>query len=687
MQVWKDLILDNISEINAFLSVAEKLIAIVIAIVGTINLIIKIKLKRFQYKYLIMLIDKQTKESMEYYVSTRAQIRDPLNGQKDQDPQDIKLVSFFMKRVFKDNAQQYYIVLADSGMGKTTFLLKLFFSYYKKLTKKHSICLIPLSFDKAIDYIREVVNKQNTILLLDGLDEDEHAIEDYSKRLRVICAETELFYKVIITCRTQFFPDAESESLVMNKIKFGVGNKGLKFLKYYISPFNDKDINKYLHKKYNRLFQRNKIKQAKKVISNCPELAVRPMLLAYIDDLSDNSEKRYDFAFEIYGALVTKWIDREFPDEKRRKQLLDFSIRIAVYMYNSKTIYVERGEIEDIINMCNVCLKENEIIIKSLLNRNAKGLYQFAHKSIMEYLLAIKAFSNHEFRKRIMIDGFDGYDMAQMFLSEMSIQYIQERAIKKSNELKNYNFTYFLLPKYNFNGILIKGCSFEGCDLHEANLSSAVLSYANFQKADMQFANLQNAYLSNVNLSNANLSNANLKNAYLSNVNLSNANLKNVNLSDAKLKNVKLDKTDLSDAKLDDSNTENVKSEKVNLRGLDLGGVDLQGKDLKDAILDDATLYKSNLKEADLKRARLIGTNLKKTNMQNADLRGANLRWADLREADLNGTKLKEAGLSYSIWRVDDIQQALSQIKEADFTYITVETEKGLCKVYKVDLF
>ena len=666
MQVWTELILDNISEINAFLGVAEKLIAIVIAVAGTINLILKIKLKRYQYKYLIMPIDKQTKESMKYYISTRAQIIDPFDGQKDQDPQDIKLVSFFIKRVFKDNAQQYYIVLADSGMGKTTFLLKLFFSYYKKLTKKHSICLIPLSFDKAIDYIREVVNKQNTILLLDGLDEDEHAIEDYSKRLRVICAETELFYKVIITCRTQFFPDVESESLVMNKIKFGVGNKGLKFLKYYISPFNDKDINKYLHKKYNRLFQINKIKQAKKVIYNCPELAVRPMLLAYIDDLSDNSEKRYDFAFEIYGDLVTKWIDREFPDKKRRKHLLDFSIKIAVYMYNNKTIYVERGEIEDIINMYNVCLKENEIIIKSLLIRNAKGLYQFAHKSILEYLLAIKAFCNHEFRKRIMIDGFDGYDMTKMFLSEMSAQYIQ-RVIEKSKELKNYNFTYFLLQKYNFNGISIVGCSFEGCDLHEANLSCAILLYANFQNTDMQYANLQNAFLINVNLNNANLS--------------------NVNLCDAKLKYVNLNKKDLSDAKLDVLNTENVKSEKVNLRGLDLSGVDLQGKDLKNAILDDATLYESNLKEADLKRARLIGTNLKKTNMQKADLRGANLRWADLRETDLNGAKLKEAGLDYSIWRVDDIQQALSQIKEADFTYITVETEKGLRKVYKVDLF
>ena len=677
MQEWLKSIINNISNINAFLSVAEKLFCMIIAIATSIiDLILKYNLKRNQYKYLIMPIDKQTKKSMKYYVSTRAQVVDPFDGEKDENLHSIKLVPFFIKRVLKNDSQQYYIVLADSGMGKTTFLLKLFFSYYKKLTKKYSICLIPLSFDKAIDYIREVVNKQNTILLLDGLDEDEHAIEDYVKRMKVICAETELFYKVIITCRTQFFPDVESESLVMDKIKFGVGNKGLKFSKYYIAPFDDKDIDKYLHKKYNRLFQRNKIKQAKKVIYNCPELAVRPMLLAYIDDLSDNSEKRYDFAFEIYGDLVIKWIDREFPDENRRKQLLDFSINVAVYMYNNKTIYVERGEIEDIINKYHICLKENKIIIKSLLHRNARGLYQFAHKSILEYLLAIKAFCNHKFRKKMMMDGFDSYDMAKMFLSEMSIQYIQERVNKETNELKNYHCAYFILKKYNFKGIYIIESSFEGCDLQEADFSNAVLHFTNFSNAAMQFCNLSNANLSNADLSNANLSNVNLSNVDLSNVDLRKSTLNPTNLFDRVINNTNLE-----------LNSENIKSEKIDLRGLDLSGRDLQGKNLENAVLDDAIFYKSNLKEVDLKRARLVGTNLRKANLEKADLQGANLRWADLRETDLNDANLKGAGLDYSIWLVSDIQQVLSQLKEADFTHITVENKKGLFKMYKSNLF
>ena len=142
MQEWLKSIINNISNINAFLSVAEKLFCMIIAIATSIiDLILKYNLKRNQYKYLIMPIDKQTKKSMKYYVSTRAQVVDPFDGEKDENLHSIKLVPFFIKRVLKNDSQQYYIVLADSGMGKTTFLLKLFFSYYKKLTKKYSICL------------------------------------------------------------------------------------------------------------------------------------------------------------------------------------------------------------------------------------------------------------------------------------------------------------------------------------------------------------------------------------------------------------------------------------------------------------------------------------------------------------------------------------------------------------------
>ena len=248
--------------------------------------------------------------SMRYYIPTRAQEVDPCDDVCTTDS-FINLIPFFINEVFKNSDTQYFVILADSGMGKTTFLLKLFFEYYKKLLKKHDIVFIPLSLDSSIEGIRGIQNKPNTILLLDGLDEDRYAIEDYNKRIKDICSETELFYKVIISCRTQFFPDNNSEPGHTDRIRFGVGKKSVEFIKYYISLFNEKEIYIYLSKKYNPIFEKDKIMRSQKVIKNCPELMVRPMLLAYIDDLIEDKEKEYNYVYEIYDQLVYSWIERE----------------------------------------------------------------------------------------------------------------------------------------------------------------------------------------------------------------------------------------------------------------------------------------------------------------------------------------------------------------------------------------
>lgn len=242
---------DNSSNINAIISIISTVISGTIFIAGLVISVLRLKLKSNQYKYLNLVVDSQTKQSMKCYVPTRAQNIDPCD-EENNNFFSIELIPFFIKQVFKESDEQYFIVLADSGMGKTTFLLKLFFTYYKRILKKYDIIFIPLALKSSIEKIRKVKNKSNTILLLDGFDEDQYAIEDYVSRLKEICNETELFYKVVVTCRTQFFPDSESEPKNIGKIKFGIGKKTVEFNKYYVSPFNDKEINIYLKKKYNR---------------------------------------------------------------------------------------------------------------------------------------------------------------------------------------------------------------------------------------------------------------------------------------------------------------------------------------------------------------------------------------------------------------------------------------------------
>lgn len=150
----------------------------------------------------------------------------------------------------------YLILLADSGMGKTSF----FMNYYarhrrsRKLRKKFDLALVPLGIPNADDYIQNIPNKQKTVLCLDALDEDTLAIVDHVARLHDLLALTRDFERVIIACRTQFFPKDEEIPRETGVLKIGPKTAGESgqylFHKLYLSPFTDVQVKAYLKRRY-----------------------------------------------------------------------------------------------------------------------------------------------------------------------------------------------------------------------------------------------------------------------------------------------------------------------------------------------------------------------------------------------------------------------------------------------------
>ena len=510
---------------------------------GLIASILRLKLKRNQYKYLNLVVDNQTKQSMKYYIPTRAQEVDPCDDVCTTDS-FIKLIPFFINKVFKNSDTQYFVILADSGMGKTTFLLKLFFEYYKKLLKKYDIVFIPLLLDSSIERIRKIQNKPNTILLLDGLDEDRYAIEDYNMRLKDICNETVLFHKIIISCRTQFFPNSDSEPGYTDRIRFGVGKKSVEFVKYYISPFNEKEIKIYLSKKYNPIFERNKIKRSQKVIRNCPELMVRPMLLAYINDLIEDKAEEYNYVYKIYNQLVYSWIEREAINNET---LYNFSEQIAEYMYSNRTVYIKVNEIQKICEEYGIQLNTLEAKSRSLLNRNADGVYKFSHKSILEFILANKAIKDAQFRKLVMLNGFAGYDMLELFLEEMSISYVEKLLDRNTRKLENGFFEFLELSEINLSYMKIINCSFESCNLSKSifrkvGFYNTILKGTNLYRVDLKDSRMFISDLRGADLRGADLRGADLRGADLRGADLRGADLRGAHINRASLKGANLSK-------------------------------------------------------------------------------------------------------------------------------------------------
>lgn len=381
------------------------------------NKIIYNKLKPFYTEF-------EVKKATEKYMPTKCQNVDPC---QEEEPTNVhayvtkeKLIPFFIKKVFNaKKSEKYYIILADSGMGKTTFIINLFSEYSKKIFKKHKMILLPLGHpdtDATIDIIQD---KENTILLLDALDEDSKSLNDYKKRLNEIIEKTKSFQAIVITSRTQFFPSQIEEPKETGILKFGCEKGMHKFYKLYISPFDEKDINKYLKMKFN-IFNISKRKRAKVIVEKSPKLMVRPMLLANIDDLIKR-EYPYQYPHHIYEEMVERWIQRERVDSK--EELRKFSKELALDIYNSrierKGIIISAKDIKQFADNHKIKLEDFEIKSRSLLNRNGEGQYKFAHKSILEYFVALDLFNNPD--NEYMYE-YDGFEQIEKFYYDMCIE-------------------------------------------------------------------------------------------------------------------------------------------------------------------------------------------------------------------------------------------------------------------------
>lgn len=386
-----------------------------------------------------------------YYVPTQYQSVSPSEddepGKKYAATPKAKLIPFFLKEAFKfgKDYHKYYLILADTGMGKTTFMINLYIAYKNQWTifgaHKYDIKLLPLGSPDTFAAIQRLENKENTILLLDAFDEDVQALHNYHQRMAELLTLVKDFREIVITCRTQFFPTQKEEPYETGYVTFGDESAPQKFQKLYVSVFQDKDIKRYLHKRF-PLYQWKKRKRAWQIAQKSPNLVMRPMLLSHIQDLLD-SPKEYHFSFEIYEKMIEKWVQREAKKpgilqkygsiNAYEQKLKAFSQRLAVDMYlhkkERKGYFVGKEEeygkaiAKMIEGDSTPAMDEMERRSRSMLNRNAEGKYKFAHKSIMEYFLLIEMLNKPKFYYSF---DFEGMEAATLFINEIAIIELQD---------------------------------------------------------------------------------------------------------------------------------------------------------------------------------------------------------------------------------------------------------------------
>lgn len=356
---------------------------------------------------------------LDHFIPTRYSAHDPARNDEpipeymgEEGKQDPLLVRHFLNYEFNQrHGGKFYLCLGDCGMGKTTFLVNLF---YATLKKGRPCAFVSLSRKDCLEQIEKVSQKEKTILFLDALDENDMAARDYGKFIEELESRIQDFYRVIITSRTNFFTNAEKEELFHTRSSLSTTEKIPSARKYYIAPFTDEDMQRYLHQRY----KGKRYKQAWKIVEENKNLSVRPIMLRYMDDMLKD-DIHFSQSYELYEYLFRKWIARESgKDKAAQESLYNECLILAKAMYYQWMKDGRVGIYPDEIDEKNAIPELSKIHFQghAMLNRTVDGMYKFAHRSYWEYLVARLALLDPVFSDDLFIRNFE---QAEAFLKEM----------------------------------------------------------------------------------------------------------------------------------------------------------------------------------------------------------------------------------------------------------------------------
>jgi len=423
--------------------------------------------------------DKETIEkSTRYFIPSKCSNIDP--AQEMEIRHALTAVSKDMFKVvnefiFLETPIRYLLILADSGMGKTTFVLNYYAQYVRKNRRnKIKLAVVPLGHKDPDKYIAKVPeqDREDTVIFLDAFDEDTGAISDYLKRLSSLMDACCEFRRVIITCRTQFFKRDEEIPVDTGIVRIGPRGGGVggnhEFRKIYLSPFDDSDVARFLKKRY-PFWQSKTREKAFEIAKKIPNLKVRPMLLAHIPDIISKGQQ-ISKTYQLYDLMIESWFERE-EGWLNKENLKEFSERMAMDLFvNREERGMEKASHDEIVGLAekwSIPLESWQLTGRSLLNRDAEGNYKFAHRSIMEYLYVRRFIAiPEEERPGLEIEWTD---QMKAFLLEM-----MEDGSAGTNLAK----------------VDLRGVNVSHIDLRIFNLSWAKITWINFE-VDMEFVCIQ----------------------------------------------------------------------------------------------------------------------------------------------------------------------------------------------------
>lgn len=490
----------------------------------------------------------EVKRHRKWFIPTRFQPDPETFSEQPESRQDIEeenpkpLIPYFINIAFneKKGNDRYFLILAGSGMGKTTFLINLYMKYisFFNFRQKYIVRLFRFGypdFTREIKHLAAQEDAKNTILLLDAFDEhigllppekhdgitdEDRFLNQFDEIIRI----TKSFRRVVITVRIQYFPGYNGTSFKL-KIPHSKGFHNL--VEMHISPFSPKQTSQFLNKKYGliKFWNFGRKKKALSIIDKCSDLMARPMLLNHIDLFVDNP-RTFQNSYDVFEILVERWIENEANKPRFsivrdiKENLLIFSKLIALEIYKRRkennVLHLDKTRVIQIAKDNHLNLKNYEITGESLLVKDASENWKFSHKSILEYFIAKSVLENPSFEEEVVWVGFYG---AKHFYNEVKNRTVMTKSvpfkygrenmpdpsyrfadihchphIRSYNRLhkpwnpsisKQYHPWWIILPELKISASGIRVTNYSQCDLVQvinANVKLAIVSLYPLEK-------------------------------------------------------------------------------------------------------------------------------------------------------------------------------------------------------------
>ncbi|KAF9345531.1 hypothetical protein BGX26_003021, partial [Mortierella sp. AD094] len=341
---------------------------------------------------------------------------------------------------FLNSDKKVFLLLGDSGAGKSTFNKALEIDLWSKYDKmvgriplfihlpsidkpEHSLVdkqLRHLSFTE--NQIRELKLHHEFILICDGYDESQQTRNLYtSNQLNQV---GQWRAQMIISCRTEY-AGADYKSCFHLTDRNGKGNLEL-LQEAVITPFNKDQIRDYIDQYVTLrepLWKSEDYQQALKQIPNLQELVANPFLLKIaLDVLPRLLDTGAEFSsarvtrVELYDGFVAQWIERGqirlreielSPRDKEAFKLLSDSgfkqeciaylkeLATAIYDNQGGNPVVEYSERHDQKTWKKTLFNNHDgknLLREAIPLIRINDRYRFMHKSVLEYAMALSVF-------------------------------------------------------------------------------------------------------------------------------------------------------------------------------------------------------------------------------------------------------------------------------------------------------